>query len=198
MAQDWWTRPGDKTIGHPRVARAFWVAATIFARKTLPYDSILSQNRRGCLQQEDRTSSKYPTRAAPRWSSPAHSIGPNSVANAHACSTRPVDDPESGDVDSTRTSRIGREVRRRGFVAWPWDHYARGHRATQSSCDSVARTFLRQYQTVGLAVSGVNVRATRGRDYRADLCHPVVASRKPILPLGSVVGESGLNLISPA
>ena len=31
----------------------------------------------------------------------------------------------------------------------------------QSSCDSVARTFLRQRQTVGTAISGVNVRATR-------------------------------------
>ncbi len=90
-----------------RVARPFWVAPTIFAQKTVPYDSILSQNRRCCLQQEDRTSSKHPTQRHP--------------------------DGLPLLIVSSRTSRIGHEARRRRFVAWPWDHYALGHRATQSS-----------------------------------------------------------------
>ena len=36
------------TIQRMRVARPFWVAPTILAQKTVPYDSILSQNRRWC------------------------------------------------------------------------------------------------------------------------------------------------------
>ena len=87
------------TMKEPRVA------AMIFAQQTVPYDSILSQNRRCCLQQEDRTSSKYPTQAARRRTCSADSIGPNSIATVQARSTRRADDPAC-------RRRRGRGVRR--------------------------------------------------------------------------------------
>ncbi len=160
------------------------MAPTIFAQTALPYYSTDSQNRRCCLQQDDRTSLKHATQrhsdglpllvVSGRTPLPVACLFDEARADrvqvhvveflqgfllgvqvertilrlpTHARrSALLAGDPTSGDVDSTKTLRIGREARRRKSVAWPWGHYAIGRRATQSACCCATPTIFRMNQ----------------------------------------------------
>ncbi len=109
-----------------------------------------------------------------------------------ACSTRPVDDPASGDVDSTRTSRIGHEARRRKFVAWPWNHYALGHRATQSSSCCATPTIFQINLLQGQSLLRKIIGGTRLR-----LCFSFPLEFSPSGRLFGLIGKLSGTILTP-